>query len=86
MYSAGKAGKSIRIEPIGMICTPFLEANGIPIQLAYGQGVEGRVIVNESYAPALDDIDDFERLWLIYWMDRETRPHHYSRSVIIHTL
>ena len=70
MSSAGKTGKSISVEPIGMIRTPFLEAAGTPIQSAYGKNVEGRVLISESFAPALDDIDGFERLWLIYWMDR----------------
>lgn len=70
MPSKGKAVKPIRIQVIGTIRTPFLEASGTPIQAAYGQGIEGLVLVNEAYAPALDDIDGFERLWLIYWMDR----------------
>jgi tRNA-Thr(GGU) m(6)t(6)A37 methyltransferase TsaA len=65
-----KADKPIRIHGIGTIHTPFLEAAGTPIQTAYGQGVEGQVHLNEAYATALDDIDGFERLWLIYWMDR----------------
>jgi tRNA (adenine37-N6)-methyltransferase len=55
---------------IGTICTPFPEASGTPIQGVYAQGSEGRVVFNESFAPALDDIEGFERLWLIYWMDR----------------
>jgi tRNA-Thr(GGU) m(6)t(6)A37 methyltransferase TsaA len=28
------------------------------------------VEVHEFYTEALDDLDGFERLWLIYWMDR----------------
>lgn len=70
MPSEGKGLKQIRIQAIGMIRTPFLEASGTPIQTAYGQGIEGLVLVNEAYTAALDDIDGFERLWLIYWMDR----------------
>jgi tRNA-Thr(GGU) m(6)t(6)A37 methyltransferase TsaA len=65
-----KGSKQIGIHAIGKIRTPFLEASGTPIQTAYGQGIEGLVQVDEIYAPALDDIDGFERLWLIYWMDR----------------
>ena len=60
----------IPMQAIGVIRTPFLNAAGTPIQTAYGKGIEGQVFVHESFAPALDDIDGFERLWLIYWMDR----------------
>jgi len=45
-------------------------AEGTPIQPAYALGVEGQVIVDEPFALALDDIEGFERIWLIYWMDR----------------
>jgi tRNA (adenine37-N6)-methyltransferase len=55
---------------IGVIRTPFAAAAGTPIQPAYARGKEGKVIVEENYAAALDDIDGFDRLWLIYWMDR----------------
>lgn len=60
----------IEARVIGVIRTPFVEPAGTPIQPVYGQNVEGRVLVDEPYAPALDDIEGFERLWLIYWMDR----------------
>lgn len=73
MASAGKAGNPAAIQVIGTIRTPFPEAAGTPIQPAYGRGVEGKVLVRESYAPALDDIEGFERIWLIYWMDRTGR-------------
>jgi tRNA-Thr(GGU) m(6)t(6)A37 methyltransferase TsaA len=55
---------------IGRIRTPFVEANGTPIQPAYADGAEGRVLVDTLFADALDDIDGFERVWLVYWMDR----------------
>jgi tRNA-Thr(GGU) m(6)t(6)A37 methyltransferase TsaA len=55
---------------IGRIRTPFARASGTPIQPAYARGAEGRVIVDAPFAPALDDVEGFERVWLIYWMDR----------------
>jgi tRNA-Thr(GGU) m(6)t(6)A37 methyltransferase TsaA len=57
---------------IGCIRTPFVEARGTPIQAAYAQGVEGRVVVEPPLAAALDDVEGFERVWLLYWMDRVT--------------
>jgi tRNA (adenine37-N6)-methyltransferase len=70
MPSEDNSFKQIKIQTIGIIRTPFLEASGTPIQAAYGKDIEGRVLLNEAYAAALDDIEGFERLWLIYWMDR----------------
>ncbi len=61
---------SIVCRTIGVIRTPFLEAAGTPVQAVFGLGVEGRVLLDESFAPALDGIEGFERIWLIYWMDR----------------
>jgi tRNA-Thr(GGU) m(6)t(6)A37 methyltransferase TsaA len=52
-----------------MIRTPFLEAAGTPIQPLYGQNIEGRVVLHKPFDAALDDIEGFDRLWLIYWMD-----------------
>ncbi len=60
----------ISVQVIGRIRTPFVQAKGTPIQPAYAGGAEGQVFVDEPYASALDDIDGFERIWLIYWMDR----------------
>ncbi len=70
MVSGSEVGSWITMRAVGVIRTPFVEASGTPIQAAYGQGIEGQVVLHESYAQALDDIEGFERLWLIYWMDR----------------
>jgi len=55
---------------IGRIRTPFIQASGAPIQPAYAQGAEGTVLVEDRYAAALTDLEGFERLWLVYWLDR----------------
>ncbi len=65
--------QAINIQAIGTIQTPFKEASGTPIQAVYAQGAEGRVVLYESFVSALDDIEGFERIWLIYWMDRVGR-------------
>jgi len=70
MASTEENQSPIILAAIGYVRSPFREAAGTPIQAIYGQGVEGRVELSETYAPALDDIEGFERLWLIYWMDR----------------
>lgn len=70
MDATGNHTKSILMQSIGTIHSPFCEAAGTPIQTVYGRDVAGTVVLHASYAPALDDIEGFERLWLIYWMDR----------------
>ncbi len=55
---------------IGVIRSPFTSAVGTPIQPAYARGAAGEVILAAPYVAALDDIEGFERIWLIYWMDR----------------
>lgn len=64
------ASDNLVVRVIGRIRTPHKQAEGTPIQPAYAEGAEGQVIVDEPFALALDDIEDFERIWLIYWMDR----------------
>ena len=41
-----------------------------PIQPRFGAGVEANIAVREEYVSALQDIEGFERLWLLYWLDR----------------
>jgi len=60
----------LSLQPIGVIRTPFKTASGTPIQPAYAQGAEGEVVVDDAFAPALVDIEGFERVWLIYWLHR----------------
>lgn len=56
--------------PIGVIHSPHRDARGTPIQPAYAQGSEGRVVLEPEYADALFDLHGFERIWLIYQFDR----------------
>ncbi len=65
-----KLGVEIGLQPIGRIYTPFVEAAGTPIQPVYSEGAEGEVVVEATFESALDDIEGFERVWLVYWMDR----------------
>jgi tRNA-Thr(GGU) m(6)t(6)A37 methyltransferase TsaA len=59
-----------RARPIGVIRSPWTEPRGTPIQPSFAEGARGQVVVEEAYADALTDIEGFERLWLIYWLDR----------------
>jgi tRNA (adenine37-N6)-methyltransferase len=54
------------LKPIGTIHSPFREATGTPIQSATANGVEGWVEVLPEFAPGLQDLDGFSRIWLLY--------------------
>jgi tRNA-Thr(GGU) m(6)t(6)A37 methyltransferase TsaA len=62
--------RQIALRPIGVIRSPYRTQAGTPIQSVYGEQVEGDVMVDEPFEPALADIEGFERIWLIYWFDR----------------
>jgi tRNA-Thr(GGU) m(6)t(6)A37 methyltransferase TsaA len=74
MTTADREGASGRVtvslQPVGVVHTPFRDAAGTPIQPAFADGAAGTVVLDPSFAPALDDIEGFERMWLVYWMDR----------------
>jgi tRNA-Thr(GGU) m(6)t(6)A37 methyltransferase TsaA len=61
---------AIGCHSIGAIRTGFTRAAGTPVQPTFARGARGEVVVDERYAAALDDIEGFERVWLIYWLDR----------------
>jgi tRNA (adenine37-N6)-methyltransferase len=76
MPQKGIAESPINVRVIGVVRTPFREPAGTPIQSVYGQDIAGQVLLHEPYDSALDDIEGFDRLWLVYWMDgvSEFRP------------
>ena len=61
---------SRRLEPIGVIRTPFETKDDTPIQGAFRPEVEGVVEVLAEYADGLADIDGFSHLILLYEFDR----------------
>ncbi|MGD2093642.1 MAG: tRNA (N6-threonylcarbamoyladenosine(37)-N6)-methyltransferase TrmO [Phycisphaerales bacterium] len=63
----------INISPIGVIHSPFTSTNGVPIQPAFAQGYEGTVEVYKEFEEALLDLEGFERIWLLFWLDRASK-------------
>ncbi len=59
----------MRVRPVGVIHSPFHEANGTPIQPRAAEGAEGYVEVFDEFVPGLKDLGGFDRIWLIYWFD-----------------
>jgi len=61
---------SSTIAPIGVIHTPFKHAKGTPIQTTACQNAKGIVELLPEFIRGLRDIEGFERIWLIYLLDR----------------
>ena len=64
----------MKVEPIGVIHSPFSEVAGMPIQPVFAADVEGVVEVFPRYQQGLKDIAGFERIWLVYWFHRSGTP------------
>lgn len=58
------------VTPIGWIHTPFHQSKGTPIQGAVANEAEGSIEMLPEFLAGLRDLNGFERLWLIYLLDR----------------
>lgn len=72
----GRRMRSLRfqLKPIGVIHSPFKQAEGTPIQPSAAKGAEATVEVFEECREALKDLDGFERIWLVCWFHRAAKP------------
>ena len=52
--------------PIGIIHSPFSQPAGTPIQPSRASGAKGTVRVDACFQQGLQDLERFERIWLIY--------------------
>ncbi len=60
----------IEFAPIGIIHSPFMEPEGMPIQPPGAAGVKGTVEVFENFHPGLKDLDGFSHIILLYHFHR----------------
>jgi len=63
---------SLVLEPIGYISTPFKSKAEAPHQPDVTADAEGVIRLTEgrNYEQALEDLEGIEKIWLIYWFDR----------------
>ena len=66
----GGCAASFIVIPIGLIHTPFKSATGTPIQGTASRGAQGVVELLPELISGLKDLSEFERIWLIYLLDR----------------
>jgi tRNA-Thr(GGU) m(6)t(6)A37 methyltransferase TsaA len=57
----------IQLQSIGVIRTPFVRPEGVPIQPVAGAGIRGTVELFEEYRAGLTDLDGFSHLILLYY-------------------
>ena len=60
----------LTLDPVGIIHSEHHEPQRTPIQPVCADGSRGRVEIFTQYAGALDDIEGFSHLHLIYWLHR----------------
>ena len=62
----------VSFRPIGIIRTPFLDTEGMPIQASAAVGVPGRIEIKAEFVEGLADLDGFSHLILVYHLHRVT--------------
>ena len=64
-------GAPMRLQPIGVVHSPFASQVGTPVQPALaGPEAVGTIEIFEPFAAGLEDIDGFERIWVVAWFHR----------------
>lgn len=69
----------IAFAPIGIIHSPFMEPEDMPIQPAGAAGVKGTIEVFEDFRPGLKDLDGFSHIILLYHFHRS---HSFNLHVV----
>lgn len=63
---------SYSVRAIGVVRSPFTQKVEAPRQPRAAEGIEGRIELDPELAHALEDLEGFEHVWVIAWMDRAT--------------
>ena len=66
--------QEVRYRPIGVVRSPHREPRGTPIQPAGARGVRGRVELDPALEPALQDLEGFSHVILLYHCHRAGAP------------
>ncbi len=61
---------SVKINPIGIIHTPFKNLEGMPIQPSGAADVKGTVLIDAEYEKGLTDLEGFSHIILLYQFHR----------------
>lgn len=58
------------VRPIGVVRSPFTEKVEAPRQARIAADARGRIEIVPELEPALDDLEGFQRIWVIFWFDQ----------------
>lgn len=67
-----QANHSIIMQPIGIIHSPFLNLENMPIQPKGAQDVIGTIEIEEQYSEGLADLEGFSHIYLLYQFHKAT--------------
>jgi tRNA (adenine37-N6)-methyltransferase len=65
--------KELVVRPIGVVRSPFGEKVEAPRQARIAAEARGRIEVLPELESALDDLEGFDRIWVIFWFDQTER-------------
>lgn len=60
----------LAVRPIGVVRSPFREKAEAPRQGAAPGAGAATLVLEPEYLHAVEDLDGFERVWLLFWFDR----------------
>jgi tRNA (adenine37-N6)-methyltransferase len=63
----------ISYQPIGVIHSPFVDTENVPIQPTAAEGIRGTVEVFPEFAAGLRDLEGFSHIFLLYHFHRVTQ-------------
>jgi tRNA (adenine37-N6)-methyltransferase len=66
------SARVLSLDPIGVVRTPFVDKVSAPRQAHLAKDVAGRLELapGRNFEHALDDIDGWEYLWVLFWFDQ----------------
>jgi tRNA-Thr(GGU) m(6)t(6)A37 methyltransferase TsaA len=73
---------NIILKPIGIIRTPYINVENIPIQGIFGNNIEGYIELDDKYRDGLADLDKFSHAILIYYFHCSSREDTVSRPFL----
>lgn len=63
---------AVQVTVIGRARTPWVRREDAPHQPVASPETEGTLEIDAEYAPALEDLDSFERIWIVFLFDRNS--------------
>ncbi len=61
--------KTFSVQSIGTVQSSYMKHDGTPIQPTYGDQ-DAEILIDKEYVAGLRDLDGFERIWVISYLDR----------------